>query len=272
MNPEDSTENERDDMHYGSLLGAAAFGTLSAEEGRELQAYLATSEVARAELAQLRIIAGDLSLLVDEREPSPDVRRRIEQAIMAGSRAGRRQVAAPLAPTTGSGSVRPLEISSQPSPTPISKAPGWRNYIWAAAASLLIAVLAGVMLDRIFLQETDDDLDGRQTIAYELTLPAPPPDLSAELTYDPDRQLFVLETENMPDAPEGQIYQIWLIDADGPKPVGMMARNDSSVAVAANRDDYATFAITVEPGPIGSPAPTTDPFFVAALGPADNSG
>lgn len=270
MNPENPSVNSRGDVDYDSLLGAAAFGTLTVEEAVGLEGYLASSESARAELATFRIIAGDLPLLVDEREPSPALRDRIAQAIAAAPQSAPVQSDQPPAPVpvADRGGVRPLEFSAQPAPTPIEKAPGWRNYVWAAAASLLIAVFAGVLLDRIFLQATDDDLGDRETIAFEITLPTPVDDLSAELTYDPDRQLFVLETGNMPAAPAGSIYQIWLINADGPKPVGLM--DDSTFAVAANRDDYAAFAITVEPGPIGSPAPTTEPFFVADLAPAGN--
>ncbi|CAN5857190.1 hypothetical protein BH24CHL3_BH24CHL3_08400 [soil metagenome] len=269
MTSEGSSVNDRSGMDFESLLGAAAFGTLTAEEASGLMAYLATSDAARAELAQLRVIAGVLPLLTDEREPSPGLRGRIEQAVRATPHTKQREPGLPL-PTTSSAesqTVRPLEFSTQLAPTPIEKAPGWRNYVWALAASLLIAVLAGVMLDRIFLQAADDDLEGRETIAFELTLPTPVDDLSAELTYDPDRQLFVLETENMPAAPEGQIYQVWLIDGVGPRPVGVMV--DSTFALAANRDNYAAFAITVEPAPNGSPAPTTTPFFVAELAPAD---
>lgn len=259
MNPVDPTARDRDD-YYESLLGAAAFGTLTAEEEAGLRVYLATSDSARAELAELVALAGDLSLLVDEREPSPGLRSRIAAAIAA-------EPAAPtLAPNADDrGGIRPIETSSQP--TPIQQAPGWRNYIWAAAASLLIAILAGVALDRVFLQDADDD-DSRETIAFELSLATPVPELSAELTYDSEQQLFLLETEGMPPPPEGQIYQIWLIDAAGrPKPVGLM--DDSVVAVAADREAYDAFAITLEPGPIGSPAPTTEPFFVAPLAAGD---
>lgn len=268
MTSENSSTNDRSGMDYESLLGAAAFGTLTAEEAVGLRDYLATSDAARSELAQLRVIAGDLALLADEREPSPGLRGRIEQVVRAAPHTEQQEAVIP-AVAAEHGGVRPLEFSAQPAPTPIEKAPGWRNYVWAAAASLLIAVLAGVLLDRIFLQATDDDLESRETIAFELNLPTPVADLSAELTYDPDRQLFVLETGNMPEAPDGQIYQVWLIDETAiATPVGVML--DSSFAVAANRDDYAAFAITVEPGPIGSPAPTTEPFFVADLAPAGN--
>ncbi len=269
MNPVDPAVNDRDDQYYEELLGAAAFGTLTAEEEVELHSYLETSESARAELAELRLIAGDLSLLADEMEPPVKLRDRLEQAIQSDLTWAK--PAADVQPEPWPQTrieqepdeVKPLDLSTQPSTSPFKRPiPIWRSYVWAAAAALIVAVLAGVLLDRIFF---DDDIgtDDQETIAFELSTPIP--DLSAELTYDPTDQVFLLETQNMPNAPEGQVYQVWLIDEAGPKPVGVM--DDSSFAVSANKDDYDTFAITVEPGPLGSPAPSTDPFFFATLTP-----
>jgi hypothetical protein len=37
------------------------------------------------------------------------------------------------------------------------------------------------------------------------------------------------------------------------------------MATTGDRDAYQTFAITVEQGPLGNPAPTSDPIIVASL-------
>lgn len=268
MKPVDPTVNDRDDQYYEELLGAAAFGTLTAAEAVELEDYLARSPAAQAELAELRALAADLPLLVDDVEPSADLRNRIEQAVLADVAWARPDATAPKMPDTDQPSgivtlttVPPLEEIQ--SGTPVRKpTPIWRSSLWAAAAALLIAVIAGVLLDRFVLDGGGDD--NVQTIAYELTLSTPIPDLGAELTYDEDAQIFTLQTENMPAAPEGQVYQVWLIDTESvPQPMGVMA--DPTFAVAADRDNYTAFAITVEPGPIGSAGPTTPPFFVAPL-------
>jgi anti-sigma-K factor RskA len=255
VNPVNPAVNDRDDQYYEELLGAAAFGTLTAEEEAELQAYLKTSETARAELAELRALAGDLTLLADEMDPPPDLRNRIEQAVLADVTWG-----ADVQGRPRGDEPKPLDFEPKPSRKPI---PLWRNYIWAAAAALLIAVLAGAVLDRVFFQDDDDPVDNRQTIAFDLSLATPAPGLTAELTYDPDQHLFVLETENMPPAPADHVYQVWLIDTEGPKNAGTMA--GSRFAVAADRSDYQALAITVEPAPLGSEGPTTEPFFVAPL-------
>lgn len=260
MNVVDPAVNDRNDQYYEVLLGAAAFGTLSAAEAVELEGYLATSAAARAELAEFRMIAGGLTLLADEARPSPDLRRRIEQVVMADVAWARPAQRGPTAPPFGNGEDGIVPLSTGPASGPKRPTPLWRPYVWAAAAALLLAVLAGVVLDRLLLDDNDPASE-RESIAFNLT--APIPGLSAELTYDPEDQLFILETENMPAAPNDYVYQVWLIDESGPQPVGVM--NRSSFYVPAERNAYQAFAITVEPAPLGSAGPTTDPFFVAPL-------
>lgn len=251
------------------LLAAAAFGTLSESELRELDALIRDNPEARAELASLQSLAADLSYLADERAPSTDLRDRLERAITAE--------ADPQAPPSAPAGTIPF-------PTPVTSASTdvaldhpaapktdtapksgtmltLRPYLWAAAAALVLALVSGILIDRFVL--TNDD-SGMQEIAFDLTMPVEVPDLTAELLYDPDEQIFMLKMDNMPSAPEGQVYQIWLIDHDGvPQPEGVMDRPVFSVA--ANREDFAAFAITTEPGPLGSEGPTSDPFFVAPL-------
>lgn len=265
MSVVDPAVNRPNDHYYEDLLGAAAFGTLDAAEAAQLEAWLATSASGRAHLAELRMIAGALGQLADDATPPAALRSRIEQAVMADvawanpERSNRRRPSngdasgasgsgiVPLATTPASGSKRPIPL--------------WRPYLWAAAAALVLAVVAGIVLDRLVLD--DDAVDGREAIAYELNLATPVPGLSAQLTYDAADQLFILQTENMPPAPHDHVYQVWMIDESGPHPMGVM--NQSKYAVPAARDAYDAFAITVEPAPLGSAGPTTEPFFVAQL-------
>ncbi len=262
MNEQDPTVNDRSDHYYEDLLGAAAFGTLNAVEAAEVEAYLATSASAWPELAELRMIAGGLALLADEARPSSDLRIRIETVVMADAAWTR-----PAQPGTGEDAdgnpqdgIVPLStvpVAGEKRPTPL-----WRPYVWAAAAALVLALVTGIALDRLVLND-DGSATERESIAFNLNLTAPIPDLSAALTYDAENQIFILETENMPPAPRDHIYQVWLIEDGVPQPVGVM--NQFGFAVPAPRDAYQALAITVEPAPLGSPGPTTEPFFVAPL-------
>jgi anti-sigma-K factor RskA len=245
MNPLDPTRNQGNGQIDEALLAAAAFGTLDRDEERALQDLLAHSPEARAELASLQELAGNFALLADERAPSSGLRDRIEAAIAGGD-----ATAASPAP------LGPAPLRATPAPTRIPS--GW----WlAAAAAIVVALVGGVLLDRFVL---GDEASGPDTIASQLTTPMP--DVSAELTYDEDSQLFMLTMENMPAAPEGQVYQVWLIDHENvPHPMGTMPFD--TFAVTADRDNYQVFAITLEPAPIGSAAPSTAPILVAPLTP-----
>lgn len=262
MNGVNPAANDRHDQQYEDLLGPAAFGTLTAAEAGQVEDFLAMSASARAELAELRIIAGGLALLAEPARPSIDLRNRIEHVVMADMAWMHPTPIGGVARANGESDSGIVPLSTVPAAGAKRPTPLWRPYVWAAAAALALAVLSGIALDRLVLNDADSATE-RETIAYDLTLAAPIPDLSAELTYDADDQLFILETENMPPAPENSVYQVWLIQDGVPTPVGVM--NQSTFAVPAARDAYQAFAITVEPGPLGSEGPTTDPFFVAPL-------
>ncbi|MBA2469679.1 MAG: anti-sigma factor [Chloroflexia bacterium] len=260
MNAVDAMAGDRPDRSYEDLLGAAAFGTLDAGEAADLEGYLATSAAARMVLAELRMIASGLPLLVDEVSPSPRLRSRIEQAVLADvawARPAPRGYGRDDGPDDAIVPLSTVPVKGASKPTPL-----WRPYLWAAVAALLLAVLAGVVLDRLLLDAGDPAI-ARESIAFSLSLSTPVPELRAELVYDPEDQFFILETENMPAAPLDHVYQVWLIDDSGPQPVGVM--NQSRFVVPAPRDAYDIFAITVEPAPLGSTGPTSDPFFVAPL-------
>lgn len=249
-----SSNPPHDQDQIADLLAAAAFGSPSESELAELEAILENTPEARAEYASLQMLAADLALIPDERTPSAGLRDRLEQAVTSGT-------------STPSSPAPAPAVAAVPTALPApSKEPGNMRmlrpaYRIAAAAAIVLALIGGILVDRFVLQSEDNDM---QEIAYDMTLPDEVPDLSAELLYDPDTEVFMLKTENMPSAPDGQVYQIWLIDHESvPHSMGVM--NAAEFAMTANRENYAAFAITTEPGPLGSEGPTSDPFFVAPL-------
>ncbi len=69
--------NDRSHQEFQDLLGAAAFGTLTEEEGILLREHLDICPECRRELSEFQIIASALPLTLDEMQPSPRLRNRI---------------------------------------------------------------------------------------------------------------------------------------------------------------------------------------------------
>jgi hypothetical protein len=84
------------------------------------------------------------------------------------------------------------------------------------------------------------------------------------------RRGVVLVASNLPPAPPGRIYEMWLVPKSGaPRPAGLFqsAESGSALHLYSGPVDLAAtaaVAVTIEPES-GSPAPTTTPLFAAAL-------
>jgi hypothetical protein len=97
-------------------------------------------------------------------------------------------------------------------------------------------------------------------------VPLPP---RARVFVNPNRGVLLL-ADNLPPAPAGKIYEMWVVPKSGaPKPAGLFQSDERGNAVHLLREPVdlasaAAIAVTVEPEG-GSSAPTTTPFLVTAL-------
>jgi anti-sigma-K factor RskA len=252
-----STDTHHNHNHADDLLDGYLLGTLSPADAAWMENHVRECPQCREEIAPLMAAVQALPFSAPEPDVpmSADLWDRIE-----------RSVSTP-APSTAS-----LPTPAAP-PTPITSAPSrrWGAREWLSIAAVaLISLLGGTALGQALPQILGDDGEqDQQVIAIQFTDPGIT--ASGELRYLPDEQVFVLELTGMPELPEGQVYQAWLIDDSAPVPVGVMDPASGEIATAGDRDAYQTFAITVEQGPLGNPAPTSDPIMVAALQDTDAS-
>ena len=97
--------------------------------------------------------------------------------------------------------------------------------------------------------------------------PALPP--RGRIFVNPSRGVLLIAS-NLPPAPAGKTYEMWVIPKKGnPVPAGLFQSDTQGNALhllpgPVNRSQTAAIAVTVEPE-AGSPAPTTKPFIVAPL-------
>lgn len=236
------------------LLEDYVLGTLSDADRVWMASHLQTCEICQEELAPL---IGAMQALPFA-APEPDIQMsdavwdRIERNI---SRPDTAPANAPFVPLKTD--LAPQNVTHHPSPIRKMRAP------WPAVAALMVlSLIGGILLAQVLPSIGEEDIQSQQ-IAIQFT----DPDITAtgELRYLPDEQVFVLSIDNMPAAPAGYVYQAWLIKGDSPVPAGVMNVSQGEVASTGDRSQFDAFAITVEPGPFGNQAPTSEPVLVAPL-------
>ena len=250
---------ERSHDDYRELLGAYALGAVTPDERRAVAEHLTTCEECPAELARLRVAVHALPLALADREPSPALRDRIEAAARQDLANGR-----------GQEGGRPASVLPTPPAPPAAMRPPERSNLrrlpvtpWAAAAVVLLAVSLGLLGWNLRLQQ---DLGRREAVeTFALRPSAAAPGASGQLTYLEDRRVLILAVRDLPPLAPGQVYEVWLIRDGAPAPAGVFAASTAEHAVVADPGRYEALAITVEPGPLGSPGPTTAPVAQASL-------
>jgi hypothetical protein len=245
------------------LLEEYLLGTLPAEDAAWMQSHLQTCDRCQAEIGPLMEAVQGLPFAAPDPDiaMSDDVWGRIERSIATGpSRMGAREDFVPLP----SADTPPRDRWAKPSVTRFTP----RQWI-AIAAMLVAALIGGAVLGQVLPRIGQDDEANAQQIAIEFTDPSIT--ANGQLLYLPDEKVFVLEISGMPEPPQGFVYQAWLIENDTPIPVGVMNTETGEFASAGDRQDYQTFAITLEEGPLGNEAPTTKPIMVANLSDTDAS-
>jgi anti-sigma-K factor RskA len=252
--------NGMDQDRFEDLKDAYVLGALPEEERLEFEQYLVAHPDLQVEIEELSTIAGLLAFSPQEQEPSSELRRRIMDTVEAEA-------------------VHPAEVvhpraSRRSWLAGLWEAVGPRDLALAAAAMLVIGLFSWSML----LQGEVQDLQGRvQSLQSQPQDQSQGPQMIALggagteqgvraelLTLKDDRAILV--AENMPPAPEGKTYQIWVIKGDTPKPSGLFEpKGDSIAAVVENPVEGAdAVAVTVEPEG-GSKKPTTDPMLVGKV-------
>ncbi len=247
--------NALQDAEMRDLLGAFALGAVNDEEAAAVRAYLARNAEAREELAELMAGVDALALTAEPMEPPASLRGRIAEAV--------REDAAIVPPAPP---IVPYRAPAQAPPTPIRRtAPVWSLATpWAAAAAALLLIAAGLLFWNMQLRDQLTATPLAEVIALAPTDAAP--DASGEVRYLPGERLLYLDVRDLPPLPEGHVYEVWLIGGDEPPvPAGTFDQSTDQHAIVADRDRFDTLAITAEPGPLGTEAPTGEIVATAAL-------
>ncbi len=253
-----------------ALAAPYVLGALDAAERRAFESHAASCPICREDVRSLQRVADALARSVAQRTPRPELRARVLAEVgLERPPASRQPSSRPAALTwlplaasmliavglgayalTLQGRISNLEARVDDAERRASEAAGETLQARRAAdtAQSAMAVLVAPDLVRI-------DLAG-QAVA---------PQATARALWSRDRGM-VFNTANLPPAPEGRVYQVWVVTAQAPVSAGLLAPDASGRATAVFQTpiDIAppvAVAVTLEPAG-GVPAPTGEKFLV----------
>lgn len=236
------------DIH--ALSGAYAVDALDDIERAQFARHLAQCPECQAEVESLRE-AAHLLTETTATEPSAGLRERL----LADIRTVR-----PLPPLAAES---PVAEPAQPvGPVASTRPQRHRLRGLVAAAAAVAAVAAG---GAVWHPWTDGSSQTRLPSATERVLDAPDAErvtqrldggVEATLVRSKSMNQAVLLTKNMPAAPSGKVYELWLQDAEkGMLPAGLMTDGASSFLLSGDAASAIGAGITIEPSG-GSEVPT----------------
>lgn len=237
------------DVH--TLAGAYAADALPDDERRTFRAHLAVCDACTVEVRELQATTARLARAVAE-PPPPSLR----DAVLAEADRIRQE-----RPATG--------------PAATASHPRWYDRVLAPAAAVLAIAVIGLGAVVVHLESRLSELQAREA-ALPAVLTAGDVRLvdlagtaaaTARIVYAPGAGEAVLLADGLAPAPEGQVYELWLIDAGGATPAGLFdadPRGRVRHPVPGDLAGVTAVAVTLEPSG-GSPQPTSDPILVAEL-------
>ena len=216
------------------LTAGYALDALDEDERRAYEEHLAGCERCRVELASLGDVTAALALAASGPEPPAGLRDRVVADV-----ADEPRNVVPLAPRQR----RPLLAPA---------------FAVTAALAAAVAIAVGV-----YALKLSDDLDEARSALARPPSVVPLEGAEGRLVVTADGKAW-LALSNLPAAPSGKTYEVWVIEGETPRPAGLFADAASPTLVRVERPvpDGAVVAVTLERAG-GVTRPTTTPVVVS---------
>ena len=134
---------------------------------------------------------------------------------------------------------RPREDATSDEAVVVPLAPRRRPAMWigaAAAVAVVIAGIVGVTLSR-------DDTSREVVASATLEVLEGPATASAELVRTDDGDRLIVTAQDMPPAPEGSHYELWLVDPEVTDPRSLGPMTGSTEIVVPSTIDPADYPV-----------------------------
>lgn len=264
-----------DDIH--GLAGAYAVDAVDDVERARFETHLAGCSECRSEVAGLSAAASEMSL-VSQMPPPPSLRASVLRDISSV-----RPLPPRLTPEKGP-AAEPGESPSRPSPVRAASAPSSPSSLDAKRADRerrparrqwLVGVAAAAVLATggVVWQPWSSDRSTVQLTASEQVLQAKDAQsfqtkvgqATAKVVRSPSLKKAVIVTANMPAAPKGKVYELWLQQGTEMVRAGLMPSGlSNTVLLEGDAATAAGVGITVEQAG-GSTTPTLPPVAVISF-------
>ncbi len=260
---------------FEQLAAGFVLGALEPDDVETFEEHLRTCETCPPNLRELEDVLGKLAYAAPAVEPPPGLR----QAIMREVGGGRRRLALPRrrgrAGLAAAGAGAGAGVRAAPRLAP------------RLAMAACVLALVAVSLWNVSLRHQNQQINGRlqglalaaqlltdsRTAKVQLSGPAATTGTQATVVASSPRDQGVLLVQGLPPAAQRQVYELWSIPggnlANATK-AGVFGAGSGvqAVAFALPIEPTTVFAVTEEPGPNGSPKPTTKPILAGQAGQA----
>jgi anti-sigma-K factor RskA len=234
------------------LAGAYALGAVDADEDRSISEHLATCDQPHVEARDLIGAGAALTASAGDVDPNPGLRDRLMTTVAETTQEHRPQAVAAATPVGADTEPRRAWWRMQP------------VVIGIAAVALLLVIGLGAWGLNLNAQLAEREDALRAVANADAAFAVSGSAGSGWVIESGGDAQFV--ADGLAEPPPGQIYELWLLDAEGnPTAVGTVDDPDDLVVVPLEQDlaNATTFAVTVERERVE--APTSAPVLVASL-------
>lgn len=244
---------------HADVKGNASAYVLDALDESEriaFEAHLATCSECAAEVVALRGARNALAHAVPQRTPRPELRARVLASFAAGT-----AQAPPGDPGVAHGATQGAVRGDSRSWIPIAA---------ALALATGLGVYAFLLQDRVDdLQASAEVIAAPDVVRIDLAGQPTAPQSSGRAHWSRERGM-VFATSNLPPAPAGKVYQVWVVTAQAPISAGLVTPDPAGGGVTyfstpIDIPPPTAVAVTLEPAG-GVPAPTGEFYLVGKPG------